>query len=354
MNLKHLFDTRRFLKKAGQIPGETRYHETTDEQTVISCNSYHLEEFREKVVENIKELDVVPDFNNWIKIIGFKDNKAVKEMGEMFNIHPLILEDALNTDHLPKVEFSQHHLFFTLKFPVFKNNELLELKHVSLIVGSNYLITLQNGNEDNLYTISARIKDAAGRLREKGIMYLFYSIIDYIIDQYFFVMENLRDQIENTEDKIIEQHNRNHIEQIQDIKKQIVLFRKYTNACNKAIYKLINEENKFVDRPIRLFFNDINDHVIHLNEQLNTFKELQTTLLEINMANISNSMNRVMKTLTVIASIFIPLTFIAGVYGMNFTHMPELQWKFGYPAALMLMLLIALIMMYYMKRKQWF
>jgi magnesium transporter len=354
MKLKNFLGTRKFLKKAGQIPGHISVNETTDSHTTIELFSYTHDDFKESAIETIQAQDLLPDHNNWIKVVGLKDYKAIKEMGATFNIHPLILEDVMNTDHLPKVEFSQHHLFFTLKLPIFEEGELVELKHVSLIVGANYLITLQEGTIDNLSVMSDRIRDAAGRLREKGVMYLFYSIIDFIVDQYFQLMESLRDQIELTEDTIIDSPGKNHIDGIQEIKKKLVLFRKFVTSSKSAVYKLINVDNKFIDRPLRLFFNDVYDHIVHLNEQMDTFKEYQTTLLEMNMANISNSMNKVMKTLTVVAAIFIPLTFLAGIYGMNFTNMPELTWEYGYPAIMTIMLVIALVMLFIMKRKEWF
>ncbi|MFW6095034.1 MAG: magnesium/cobalt transporter CorA [Bacteroidota bacterium] len=354
MKIKHLFDTHNFIKKAGQIPGYISEGEITDNESHVEIIHYTLDRLEFHEVEKEGDREVKSDYNNWIRVLGINNASIVKQIGEQFNVHSLILEDVLNTDHLPKVEFSQHHLFFTLKFPVIRHDEVLEFRHVSLVVGSNYLITVQEGEKDLLREIVRRMEELTGRIREKSIMYLFYSVIDYIVDNYFHIMDNLREQIEITEDRIVENPSYNHISEIQEIKKQLVLLRKYVNSLNKAVYKLINEENKFIDRPLRLFFNDIYDHIIHLNEQLNTFKELQVTLIEINMANINNSMNHVMKTLTVIASIFIPLTFIAGIYGMNFTKMPELEWTYGYTAALGLMLIVAATMLIFMKSRKWF
>jgi len=354
MKIKNLLETRKFYKKAGKVPGYIHEQETEYAETSIQFLCYNQEKQNISEVEDANSINLVPDFNNWIKVVGLSDHHSIKKLGEMFNIHSLLLEDVLNTDHLPKFEFSQHHMFFTLKIPTFEDKELTDLNHISLIVGANYLITVQEGETDKLTVLNERIIKAIGKVREKGIMFLFYSIMDYIVDQYFLLMENLRDQIEEREDRIVDDPNKNHIAEIQEIKKQIVLYRKYISSTSKGLYKLINEESKFLDRPIKLFFNDVYDHIQHLQEQLNTFKELQTTLLEMNMANISNSMNKVMKTLTVVASIFIPLTFIAGIYGMNFSHMPELEWKYGYPSVLVFMLLVVFGMLIFMKRKKWF
>jgi magnesium transporter len=354
MKIKSLFETKKFFKKAGEIPGSLSEHPSYFKRASIQFLYYNQDNYGTQPVEEASEIALVPDINNWINIVGLNDYEAIKKIGESFNIHSLILEDVLNTDHLPKFEFSQHHMFFTLKLPEIKENGVVELYHMSFIVGANYLITAQEGESDHLSMISDRIENFRGRVREKGIMFLFYSIIDYIIDQYFPLMEKLRDQIEDKEDLIIDYPHKNHIADIQEIKKHIVLLRKYITSTSKALYKLINEENKFIDRPIKLFFNDIYDHITHLQEQLDTFKEYQTTLLEMNMANISNNMNKVMKTLTIVASIFIPLTFIAGIYGMNFANMPELQWEYGYPVILILMAIVAIILVVFMKRKEWF
>ncbi|MFP4619999.1 MAG: magnesium/cobalt transporter CorA [Bacteroidales bacterium] len=355
--VKSLFEMRHFLKKAGKVPGELESIETSTEPSTVELVRFNKDYFSHEAIKETAQLIKLTDTGmcNWINVLGLGDTQVIQNLGNSFAIHPLTLEDITNTDHLPKCEISENQLFFTLKYPLYdEKKDQLELQHISLILSSHYLITLQEGNEDHLAPILERIKNARGKVKQKNTDYLFYVMIDYIVDQYFYVMDNIRDKIEETEDLLIDKPEENHIREIHLIKKHIVYLRKYITSLNKAVTALLNNETSLPDENVKIYIRDVYDHAIHINEALMTSKDLQTTLLEMNMANVSNSMNRVMKTLTIVASIFIPLTFIAGVYGMNFRYMPELDWTYGYPAVLSLMLVMALAMVVYMKRKKWF
>ncbi len=286
--------------------------------------------------------------------MGLQDTSTIQEVGQYFNIHPLILEDIINTDHLPKCEPIEQSLFFTLKFPTYEHpNDTLQLMQISLILSPTHLLTFQEGPKDMLIRIKQRLSQSGGRVRQKNMEYLFYILIDYIIDQYFSVMDRISDEIESTEDLLIDHPEDNHITTIHTIKKHIVYLRKYITATSQAVSCIQNLEIRFQDKQIRNYFRDVYDHTQHISESLVTSKELQTTLLEMNMANMNNNMNRVMKTLTIVATLFIPLTFIVGIYGMNFKYMPELNWVYGYPAVWALMLIVALWMTFLIKRKKW-
>ncbi|MBS3768745.1 MAG: magnesium/cobalt transporter CorA [Bacteroidales bacterium] len=355
--VKSLFEMRHFLKKAGKVPGELESEKTAYEPASVELIRFHKDHFDHEAIKETGELNASLDTStcNWINVLGLNDIQTIQNLGNAFDIHSLTLEDIINTDHLPKCEISEDHLFFTLKYPIYDyQKDTLELRHISLILSNHYLITLQEGREDLLTAIRERIKNSKGKVRQKNIEYLSYIIIDYIVDQYFYLMDTIRDHIEATEDLLIDEPEENHIQKIHLIKKQIVYLRKYITSLNKAVNALLNNEMSFLDENVKIYIRDVYDHTIHINESLMTSKELQTTLLEMNMANVSNSMNRVMKTLTIVASIFIPLTFVAGIYGMNFQYMPELQWKYGYPAVLGAMTAIALVMLVYMRRKKWF
>ncbi|MCF8335911.1 MAG: magnesium/cobalt transporter CorA [Bacteroidales bacterium] len=355
--VKSLFEMRHFLKKAGKVPGELESEKSAYEPASVELIRFHKDHYEHKVIRESGKLDASLDSGmcNWINVVGLSDIQTIQELGNSYDIHALTLEDIINTDQLPKCEVSENHLFFTLKYPTYdQKNDYLELKHISLILSSHYLITLQEGNKDHLAAIRERIKNAQGKVRHKNIEYLFYVIIDYIVDHYFYVMDTIRDNIEATEDLLIDEPEENHIQEIHLIKKRIVYLRKYITSLIKSVNTLLNNEMPFLDENVKIYIRDVYDHTIHINESLMTSKELQTTLLELNMANVNNSMNRVMKTLTIVASIFIPLTFVAGIYGMNFQYMPELEWKYGYPAVLGAMLIVALIMVSFMIRKKWF
>ena len=355
--IKSLFEMRYFLKKAGKVPGDLGSEEATFEPSKIEWLQYNRESFHKQMISRDEDIRASNGENqcNWLDVIGLGDIQTIQKVGTTFSIHSLTLEDIINTDHLPKCELSEEHLFFTLKYPIYyEQDDILALKHVSLILSGQHLLTLQEGNEDHLVSIKNRIQNAQGKIRMKNTEYLFYALIDYIVDQYFYIMDMIRDDIEETEDMLIDDPETDHIQKIHLIKKRIVYLRKYITSLNKAVNVLQNKEVKFADKNIKVFLKDVYDHTFHINESLVTSKDLQTTLLEMNMANMSNTMNRVMKTLTIVATIFIPLTFVVGIYGMNFQHMPELQWRYGYPAVLAFMLLIVSGMVVLMKRKKWF
>ncbi|MBS3807051.1 MAG: magnesium/cobalt transporter CorA [Bacteroidales bacterium] len=354
--IKSIFEMRHFLKKAGKIPGELEVEETTRGPAVIGEIRYNSATFESNQPE--ASAGVLPDTNtswcHWIDLIGLGDIQTIQQLGKNFALHPLTLEDIINTDHLPKCEISGEQLFFTLKFPLYhQESDTLELRHISLILTGPNLLSMQEGNQDLLIPIKERIRQDRGRIRKGNTEYLLYALIDYIIDQYFFIMDTLGDDIERTEDMLIDDPETNHIQKIHRIKKRIVYLRKYLTSLTKAVSQLQGNEVQFADANIKVYFRDIYDHMLHINEALVTSKDLQTTLLEMNMSNVNNSMNRVMKTLTVVATIFIPLTFMVGIYGMNFQYMPELNWKYGYPAVMALMLVIAAIMIWWIKRKNW-
>lgn len=346
-----------FLRKAGKVPGYLEPPSTTFQPATIEVIHYNKEHFKQETPDQASTIEIPANQSmcNWIDVAGLQDIDTIQQLGKLFSIHPLTLEDVINSDQLPKCELSEDQLFFTLKYPTYNtDSDELTLRHISLILTDQYVLSLQEGKDDLLEPIKKRIRNAQGKIRGKNTEYLFYTLIDYITDQYFYIMDSIRDQIEYTEDLMMDAPDTNHIHRIHLIKKRIVFLRKFVSSLNKALSILQGKEVRFRDPNIQIYLRDVYDHILHISEALNTSKELQTTLLEMNMANISNSMNRVMKTLTIVATIFIPLTFLVGIYGMNFQHMPELQWKYGYPAVLTAMVAIAGAMLLYMKRKSWF
>ncbi len=355
--VKSLFEMRHFLKKAGKIPGELETERSAHESSEVELIRFRKDDFSQTTIRQVDGLmdSLNKDMHNWINVVGLNDIQTLQKLGNEFTLHALTLEDIINTDHLPKIEVSEDHLFFTLKFPLYDTqSDYLEMKHVSLIFSGHYLISLQEGSVDHLSAIKERIRNARGKVRQRDTHYLFYILLDYIVDQYFYIMDTIRDKIEETEDLLIDEPEENHIQEIHPIKKRIVYLRKYITSLNKAVNSLMNNETPLIHEDVKRYIRDVYDHTIHINEALVTSKDLQTTLLEMNMANVSNSMNRVMKTLTIVATIFIPLTFLVGIYGMNFQYMPELQWKYGYPVVLGAMFLIGITMVAVMKRKKWF
>lgn len=303
----------------------------------------------DEIIKNIKK-----DKVNWIHFDCLTQIELIEKLGEYFDIHNLMLEDILNVEHLPKVEFSEKQVFITLKILSVDNEARFEQEHVSFILGDNYLVSFQEEQGKLFNSIKEQILKNFGMVRKKRADYLFYLLLDSIVDNYFVMLENLRKSLEYYEDLLIEYPNKNYIHDIQKLKKQILFIRKYIFALREAMGNLINEEPDQIDTSNIKYLRDIQDHVNYIFESIEIYREDQKSLLELNNSNINNSMNQVMKTLTIVTSIFIPLTFITGVYGMNFHNMPELKMKWGYVSVLGLMGIITIILTWYMKRKKWF
>lgn len=344
-------------QKVGQIPGSLQYTGVKKEEKP----GIRLLQYDENEVVLNKELaykDILKNLQsqkvNWIHFFTLDQVEAVEKIGEHFNIHSLMLEDTLNVEHLPKVEFSEDHVFLTLKILSLDNQNQLEQEHASFILGDDYLISFKEQRGELLKPIRLRIENNVGKVRKKRADYLFYLLVDAIVDNYFVLIEKLRTLLEDLEDALIENPSENYIYEIHHIKKQILTIRKYIVALRESIFNLINEEPRQIFESNYKYLRDVQDHVNFVFDAIETFREDQKTLMELNMSNMSNRMNQVMKTLTVVASIFIPLTFIAGIYGMNFKNMPELDYQYGYFIVWGIMLVLTALMVWYMKRKKWF
>ncbi|MFN3916449.1 MAG: magnesium/cobalt transporter CorA [Flavobacteriales bacterium] len=292
---------------------------------------------------------------NWINL-PLNDKEEVKRHAESFGIHPLLIEDIYNTDHLPKMERFDNYLFFTLKMFSYKPDKKMYCReHLSLVLGKNYVISFQQAlDEDVFEEVRDRIVNDKGILRKQGADYLFYRLLDAIVDNYLLIAENYRSQIEELEDYLYENANENVVPDIVELKRSINQFRKETIPVREELGRLMADKEGLIKKSTQTYFQDIYDHMNHLSSNFEIYREMIKDLMDINHANLSNNLNRVMKTLTVVASIFIPLTFIVGIYGMNFENMPELSWPWAYPSLMLFMLFMSLGLVWYMRRKKWF
>lgn len=343
--------------KVGQIPGSLTYTGSKRDESP----SIRLIQYDEKVISINRELtcnDVINKIEhqkvNWIHFFTLDQIEAIEKIGSHFNIHTLMLEDTLNVEHLPKVEFSENHVFLTLKILSLDKDNQISQEHASFILGDDYLISFKEQRGELLKLIQERIENNVGKVRKKQADYLFYALIDTIVDNYFLLIEKLRNALEELEDKLIETPTDNCINELHHIKRQILIVRKYIQALREALINLLNEEPEQISESNYKYLRDIQDHVNFVFESIETFREDQKSLTELNNSNLNNNMNQVMKTLTIVAAIFIPLTFIAGIYGMNFQYIPELTMRWGYFGVLGLMILLAALMIWFMKRKKWF
>jgi magnesium transporter len=358
LKLKPFRKKQHSLKKIGLPPGELIYTgEQKEEAGITSFFTYNEDSYTE--VENIDFNDVItkinPNSTNWINVIGLQNTDLINSIGNSFSLNVLTLEDILNIHHLPKFEIFDSYVFFVLKSLKwdYENAEIDE-EQISLVLGKNYLITFQERVGDSFENIRDRIRNAKGRVRKKQADYLFYILIDSIVDGYYLILEEINNQISQLESDLLSNPNKEMPQRISFLKGQLVMFRKNTSPVSDAIRKILKADSKLIEEQSLSFFSDINDHLQHINQNIEIHRETLNSFMEYHLSYMNNTMSEVMKTLTIITTIFIPLSFIAGVYGMNFQHMPELAHPMAYPAVLGFMALVMIIMFLYMRSKKWF
>ncbi len=296
---------------------------------------------------------IKPGFINWINLDGLQDHSIINKIGEHFCLHSLLLEDIVN-DHQPKAEEFDEYLFFTLKMLYRIEGNEISYEQISFVLGKDYLLSFQEDLGDSFGPFRERIRQDQGRVRKKKADYLLYRLIDIIVDNYYIVLDNIGMQIEEIEDTIYTNPTEKEFKRIQRIKKELIFLRKALYPLRDAINKLVRNESNFIDPANERYFSDVYDHVVHLIDSMDTYRDLTSSLMDIHINTLNTRMNEVMKVLTVISTIFMPLTFIVGVYGMNFEFMPELHSKWGYPVVWLVMLTITVVMVRYFKKKNWF
>lgn len=293
------------------------------------------------------------DACNWINVDGLTDRNILSKLGEHFNLHSLLLEDVCS-EHQPKVEEYDEYIFFTLKMLYQIRDGVIDYEQISFVLGKNYLLSFQEKEGDLFGTLRDRIRLDQGRARKRGPDYLMYRLVDIIVDNYYNVLDAIGYQVESIEEAIDGGSDNFEFQKIQKIKKELIYLRKALYPLRDALSKLIKEEYGLIDPANTRYFSDVYDHVVHLIDSMDTYKDLTSSLMDIHINYMNTRMNEVMKVLAVISTIFMPLTFIVGVYGMNFDFMPELRWRFGYLEVWLLMAAIAGGMILYFKHKKWF
>jgi magnesium transporter len=268
-------------------------------------------------------------------------------------LHPLLIEDVID-DQRPKAEEYDDYLFFTIKMLYKIDGGDIDYEQISFVLGHNYLISFQEKAGDIFDSFRERIKKDLGRVRKLGADYLLYRLIDIIVDHYYVILDAIGEQIEEIEESLFESSSEQTFRKIQKLKKQLINLRKFVFPLREALNKLAKGENHFIEDDNIRYFSDVYDHVIHLTDSLDAYKDLTSSLMDVHFNTQNNQLNKIIKVLTVISTIFIPLTFIVGVYGMNFKYMPELNWQFGYPVVWLGMILMSLVMLGYFKYKKWF
>ncbi len=325
------------------------------QKVILELISYNVEQYDKFDQGSVDEL--LPKLNsdrvNWINLDGLTNSSIIEKLQAHFCFHALMIEDILN-DQRPKAEEYEDYLYFTLKMLYRIEGDKIDYEQISFVLGSNYLISFQEKAGDLFGPFRERIRLDQGRVRKKKGDYLLYRLIDIIIDNYYVVLDNIGDQIEEIENNIHSNSSERAFHKIQSIKKELIFLRKAVYPLREALSKVVKGETSFVEDDNLRYFSDVYDHTVHLIDSLDTYKDLTSSLMDIHINTMNTKMNEVMKLLTIITTIFIPLSFIAGIYGMNFDIMPELRWRYGYPAVLVAMGVVMGGMIYYFKRRKWF
>ncbi|MBL8149109.1 MAG: magnesium/cobalt transporter CorA, partial [Blastocatellia bacterium] len=294
--------------------------------------------------------------NVWIDIDSVHQISTVEAMGEYFHIHPLVLEDITNTDQRPKMEELEDYIYISLNMLSYDENrrEIIS-EQVSLLIYQGLLISFQEGIEGDLFDpIRERLRHNKGKVRKLGADYLAYSLIDSIVDNYFVILEKIGEKIEILEEELVENPTSETLQNLHRMKREMLFLRKSVWPLREVIAAMQRSESELIGSTTKVYLRDLYDHTIQVIDTMETFRDMLSGMLDIYLSSISNRLNNVMKVLTIIATIFMPLTFIAGIYGMNFKYMPELEWKYGYAMSLSIMAVTAFIMVIYFKKKDWF
>lgn len=327
------------------------------EKAKISLVEYDEKSVEVSEISSIEEIEPYTDTPQvtWVNVCGLHDTELIKQIGDKFNIHPLTLEDILNTETRPKIEITDDYIFVAMKILTFNPTEKqIDTEQVSFILGKSFVFSFLEKYDSVFHPIKDRISNQPGRIRKNASDFLFYTLMDIVVDQYFLLLEQIEEHIEVLDDEVITKTEKSQIEKIYYLKNLLLITRRSIWPLREIFTELIREEPELINPSIEPYLRDLLDHTIQITETIELQREISTGLMETYLSMMSNKMNEVMKVLTVIATIFIPLTFIVGIYGMNFKFMPELGWPWAYFAVWGVMISIALLMLLYFKRKQWF
>ena len=351
----------RFVKRRSEkvgFPPGSLIHVGDEKPTEarITVIDYDRERLQESEIRKVEECLTFKDKPTvtWINVDGVNNAQILEKMGGYFGLHPLILEDIMNTDQRPKIEDFGNYMYVVLKM-LHYDDEKSEVvtEQVSIILGSGFVITFQEREGDVFNPIRDRIRTARGLIRKMGPDYLTYALIDAIVDNYFVILEKLGEKIEYIEDELVTRPTLETLREIHELRRDMIFLRKSVWPLREVVSKLEREGSKLIKETTGIYLRDVYDHTIQVIDAVETFRDMLSGMLDIYLSSISNRMNEVMKVLTIIATIFIPLTLISGVYGMNFAYMPELGSPWGYPLVLLSMAIIVSVMLVYFRRRRW-
>ncbi len=344
-------------RKTGLPPGTPVYTGNKRSTEIsVSVINYNEQEFTEEnFTSEGNYLTVTPkNFISWINVNGLHNEKFIGEIGSYFKLHNLIQEDILNVFQLPKVdEYTEDDIIYVTLNEFYFENDQLQRDQISLVLGAGFVLSFQEDEGDYFEILRDRIRTGKGRVRKKGSDYLMYVLIDAIVDSYFIVLDHYSAELDKIENNIFIKKNKNHLAEIHHISKDFIYLRRSIAPLREVVFKLMKEDIILIEPDSKHFLRDLQDHINQVVNQIDTDREYLADLVQTNMANMNSHMNEIIKVLTLISTIFIPLTFVVGVYGMNFKNFPELTWRYGYAGIWAIMILITIIQFIIYKKKKW-
>ncbi len=343
----------------GAVPGTLETDPSAPCPTIHAIG-YSPEKVEEREITEISDLSAfLEDWPmTWVNVDGLGDSSTLLALAEIFQIHKLALEDVVHVHQRSKVDEYENHLFIVARMASVLNDGL-ETEQLSVFLGDGYIVTFQERQGDCLEPVRERIRKGKGRIRSSGADYLAYAILDAVVDAWFPVLEDYGEVLQKLEDSIMEKPDKQTVSSIHRVKRDLLEMRRTVWPTRETINSLMRE-NDFIQAETHLYLRDCYDHVIQILDMVESYRDMASGLMEFYLSALSNRMNEIMKVLTIIATIFIPLTFIAGIYGMNFDpaaspwNMPELEWRFGYPAVWLLMVVIGIGMIFFFRKLGWF
>lgn len=342
---------RNVSQKRGLPPGSlVHVGEKRDSEVLINGYRYNEDVF-EEIAAFSNEMPK-QGFQLWLNIDGLHDISKIEEIGKHFSLDNLMLEDIVNTDQRPKVEDFDEHIFLTCRMAKIVDGEI-DFEMVSFVLGDAYLLSFQEEKGDVFDSVRNRIENRIGKIRHSKIDYLLFALVDVIVDHYFSVLEHFRDTLDYYEENVLLQTSDSFVDEIQRLRRELLSARRNINPLKEMIFRIQKLENPLIDKLNAKYWRDVYDHMLSITESIENYRETLNSINDTYMVNISNRMNKIMQLLAVVSAIFIPLTFIAGVYGMNFHRMPELQYPWAYPIVIGIMVFIAVILLIFFNRKGW-
>ena len=344
--------------KAGMPPGTPVYigEKKVDKVRIriLDYDEARIEEKEAKTIEESFPFKETPTVT-WINIDGLHQVDIIEKLGAHFGLHPLLLEDIVNTTQRPKMEDYGDYIFVVLKMLYHRdgNDTEMEAEQISLILGSNFVISFQEREGDIFEPVRDRIRKSKGRIRKVGSDYLAYALLDAVVDNYFVILERMGESIEDTEQELATNPNPGTPQLIRKLKNEMIFLRKSIWPLREVVNGLERSESPLIRESTGIYLRDVYDHTIQVIDTVESYRDMISGMIDIYLSSISNKMNAVMKVLTIFASIFIPLTFFAGVYGMNFKFLPELEWHWGYFGFWGVVVLVVVAMVFYFRRKRW-